>query len=118
MVAKRPAPPDEVMINNQGYESKQKGPVRLSHSKHIEEYKVACTQCHHEYEEGKNVWEKGDLAKKCADCHSPLKEEGVVLNRLKTVYHKQCCNCHIQVNAQGKEAPFEKCTECHLGLSG
>lgn len=58
--------------------------------------------------------EKGDPAKKYADCHSPLKEEGVKLNRLKTAYHKQCCNCYIEVNAQGMAAPFEKCTECHL----
>jgi len=58
--------------------------------------------------------EKGDPAKKYAGCHSPLKEEGVKLNRSKIAYHKHCCSCHIVVNAQGRTAPFKKCAECHL----
>lgn len=114
MAGKSPAPLDTVLIDNQGYDAKQKGPVRLSHAKHNEEYGVACRECHHEYEEGENVWKEGDLVKRCAQCHSPMKEEGVKLNRLKTAYHKQCCTCHVKVNSEGMAAPFEKCSECHL----
>ena len=108
----KPAPPDDVIIENQGYKSDKKGPVKLSHKKHNEDYKVACTECHHEYEDGKNVWEECDPVKKCADCHSPLKKEGKVL-KLNLAYHRNCKNCHKEAIAQGKEAPFKKCTECH-----
>ena len=107
-------PPDAIQIDNRGYEKKHKEPVGFSHGTHIEEYQVACIQCHHEYDEGKNnVWVKGDPVGKCADCHSPLDEEGILLNRLKTAYHKQCCICHMELNKQGGSAPFENCEECH-----
>ena len=75
---------------------------------------VACAQCHHDYnEETINVWAKGDPVRKCAECHSPLNEDEILLNRLKTAYHKQCCQCHMEINKQGGSAPFENCEECH-----
>ena len=113
MALREPAPPLEILIDNHGYEEKQKGPVGFGHIEHIEEYQVACVQCHHVYQEGNNVWAKGDPVGNCAECHNPLDEEGIQLNRLKTAYHKQCCLCHIEINKQGGTAPFEKCEECH-----
>lgn len=104
--------PDEVIIENQGYKSDKKGPVAFSHKKHGEVYEVACTECHHEYKEGENVWKEGDPVKKCADCHSPLQTEGDVL-KLNVAYHNNCKSCHKEAVAEGKEAPYKKCTECH-----
>jgi len=105
--------PDEVIIENSGYKKDKKGPVLLTHKKHSVDYKVACTDCHHEYEDGKNVWKEGDPVKKCSECHNPKKKEGKVL-KLQNAYHKQCKTCHKNLVKEGKgKAPFKKCSECH-----
>ena len=106
-------PPDEVMIENEGYAADKKGPVPLSHKKHAEEYQAACTDCHHEYADGENVWKQGDPVKKCADCHNPVKEEAEGLD-LKKAFHDNCKNCHKEAVANGNtNAPDKKCTACH-----
>ena len=106
-----PDVPDEVTIENEGYKKDKKGPVKLSHKKHTEEYKVACTDCHHDYQDGNNVWKEGDPVQKCSACHNPLKKEGEV-KKLQNAYHRNCKNCHKALE-EGKKAPFKKCTECH-----
>ena len=105
--------PDEVTIENKGYQKDKKGPVKLSHKKHID-YGVACTDCHHEYKDGKNVWKEGAPVKKCSECHNPLKKDGKT-KKLQNAYHRNCKNCHKEVIAKEptKKAPFKKCTECH-----
>ena len=104
--------PDDIMISNEGYKSDKKGPVKLSHKKHNADYKVACTECHHDYQDSKNVWKEGDPVKKCSACHDPLKkqEKGLKLN---IAYHKNCKGCHKKAVADGKKAPHKKCNECH-----
>jgi len=104
--------PDYVLIENQGYKKDKKRPVKLSHKKHTSDYKLACTECHHDYEKKKNVWKEGDPVKKCAECHNPLKKEKKVM-KLQTAYHKSCKTCHKAVNKEGKKAPFKKCNDCH-----
>ena len=106
--------PDDVTIENKGYKSDKKGPVKLSHKKHSADYKVACTECHHEYKDGKNVWKEGQPVKKCSACHSPLKTEGKV-KKLQNAYHNNCKNCHKELVTAKKsdKAPFKKCTDCH-----
>ena len=34
----------------------KKGVVMLSHDKHSVDYRIPCTQCHHDYQGGGNVW--------------------------------------------------------------
>ena len=106
--------PDEVTINCTGYKKDKKGPVKLSHKKHSVDYKVACTDCHHEYKDGKNIYKEGDPVKKCSTCHNPLKKEGKV-GKLQNAYHKNCKNCHKALVKEGKSktAPFKKCNQCH-----
>ena len=106
--------PDEVNIENQGYKKDKKGPVKLSHKKHSTDYKVACTDCHHDYKDGKNCWKEGDPVKKCGDCHDPQKKDGKVM-KLQNAYHKNCKNCHKALVKEGKsdKAPFKKCNQCH-----
>ena len=106
--------PDEATIENEGYKKDKKGPVKLSHKKHSEEYKVACADCHHDYKDGKNVWKDTDPVKKCSECHNPLKKDGKI-KKLQNAYHRNCKNCHKEVIAKDatKKAPFKKCTECH-----
>ena len=112
--ADQPAPPDEIMIENTGYKADKKGPVKLHHKKHAEVYKVDCLECHHKYENGKNVLKKGDPIEKCSKCHSPLKKEGKAL-KLNLAYHKNCKDCHKKVVEKDstKKAPFKKCNDCH-----
>ena len=102
--------PDDIKIENEGYKKDKKGPVALSHKKHHEEYKVKCSDCHHEYKDGKNVWKDSDPVKKCGECHNPLKKDGKI-EKLQNAYHRNCKNCHKAL--EGKKAPFKKCNDCH-----
>ena len=112
-VAQGPEAPDEIAIENEGYTADKKGPAPFSHKKHTEEYQAACTDCHHEYADGENVWKQGDPVKKCVECHNPVKEEAEGLD-LKKAFHDNCKNCHKQAVADGKtNAPDKKCTGCH-----
>lgn len=105
--------PDEVIIQNTGYKQDKKGAVHFSHKKHHADYKVACTECHHNYENGKNVWKEGDPVKPCKDCHDPLKAQGNV-PKLQNAFHKNCKNCHRDLAKAGKKSgPFKKCNDCH-----
>lgn len=105
--------PDEVTIENKGYKKDKKGAVHLSHKKHHEEYQVDCTDCHHNYEDGKNVWKEGDPVKKCVDCHDPNKSEGKI-KRLQLAFHTNCKDCHKEAKKEGKDKPpTTKCTDCH-----
>jgi hypothetical protein len=101
--------PDEFMIENK-YKDDKKGPVKLTHKKHAEEYKVACTECHHEYKDGKNVWKDTDPVKKCSECHAPDTKQGNA-DKLNLAFHKNCQSCHKEL--KGKQAPFKNCNDCH-----
>ena len=104
--------PDDIMIENKGYKSDKKGPVKLSHKKHAADYKVKCNDCHHEYKDGKNVWKDADPVKKCSVCHDPEEKKGTA-DKLQNAYHKNCQGCHKEL--KGKEAPHKKCNDCHQG---
>lgn len=97
--------------------------VPFSHKKHYEDYKIACTECHHVYKDGKNVWKEGDKVDKCEKCHTEATIQGEKklppdqqkLN-LKLAFHNNCEKCHKQVK---KEKPDSKipvtCAQCHPG---
>ncbi len=105
--------PEKICIQNKGYKKIKKGPVEFSHRKHQVDYKIACTECHHNYENGKNVWKEGDPVKKCHQCHNPLKKQGKVL-KLQIAYHKNCKGCHRELaKAHKKHGPYKKCSKCH-----
>lgn len=106
--------PDDIVIENEGYETDRKGPVNFSHLSHIEDYGVSCEDCHHDYKEGKNVWEEGDPVKKCISCHSPLESKDNV-KKLSIAFHKNCKTCHKKAVAEGisADAPYKSCYHCH-----
>ncbi|MBN1102327.1 MAG: cytochrome c3 family protein [Deltaproteobacteria bacterium] len=104
--------PDEVMIDNKVYKSDKKGPVKFSHKKHAVDYKAKCSDCHHDYKDGKNVWKDTDPVKKCGDCHDANEKKGNV-DKLMNAFHKNCQGCHKEL--KGKEAPSKKCNDCHQG---
>jgi hypothetical protein len=105
--------PGEIVIDNRGYQTDRKGSVWFSHSKHAESYVEACSECHHEYRNGRNVWQEGQPVKKCRTCHDPSKSEGRV-KKLSTAFHTSCKGCHKKHAADGgRNAPYKNCTDCH-----
>jgi hypothetical protein len=105
--------PDEILINNQVYRPDRKGPVYFSHVEHAEGYVDACDSCHHDYKDGKNVWQEGQPVQKCAACHDPQKRDGRV-RKLNIAYHKNCKGCHRELAGEGgTQAPYRQCTDCH-----
>jgi hypothetical protein len=104
--------PDLVVIEDQGYQSDRKGPVKFSHVKHNKEYKVSCDECHHLYKDGKNLWKEGDHVDKCVACHDPAEEKDRTI-KLQSAFHNNCRGCHTEMNKQGKKAPDKKCNDCH-----
>lgn len=110
-----PADVDDVIIidNKDGYERARQAPVPLTHKKHIEEYGSACVDCHHVYEDGKNVWKEGDEVHKCSECHDHNEDKGNA-KKLQTAFHDNCKDCHKEAFDKGNEnAPVKKCTDCH-----
>jgi predicted CXXCH cytochrome family protein len=105
--------PDKIQIESKAFETHKKGPVEFSHKKHAEDYKIACTECHHVYKDGKNVYKEGDPVQKCSACHDPDKSEGKKV-KLMLAFHKNCQGCHKDLKKAGKPAgPTTKCNECH-----
>ena len=96
--------------NNEVYKSDKKGPVELSHAKHVKEYEAVCTDCHHEYKDGVNVWKEGDAVKKCVSCHDPEKTQDKAA-KAQMAYHNNCKDCHK--NSGKDTAPSSKCNDCH-----
>ncbi|CAO0822733.1 Cytochrome c3 family protein [Desulfarculales bacterium] len=104
---------DEFLIDNtKVFGPLTKAVVRLTHTKHGTEHKVACDKCHHVKANKKtNIWKEGDKVEKCAECHTSADKkpaaEGVPLS-LYNALHKQCRECH----KDQKKGPT-KCDECH-----
>ena len=104
--------PKDILIEN-SYAKDKKGPVKFTHEKHHADYKIACTECHHVFKDGKNVWKDGDPVQKCSACHLEKAEKGEPM-KLQNAYHKNCKNCHKDLEKEGKPAgPFKKCNDCH-----
>ena len=102
--------PETITIHDPAFGEYKKGPVEFTHGKHVKDHGVACVDCHHKYEDGKNVWKEGDPVQKCSECHPMDKNEGK-LYKLKagTVFHKNCRDCHKEM----QKGPYKKCDECH-----
>ena len=105
--------PDEISIKSDAFTKYKKGSVKFSHTKHHADYKIACTECHHVYKDGKNVFKEGDPVQKCSECHDALKSQGKV-KKLMIAYHKNCQVCHKELAKAGKKTgPTKKCNGCH-----
>lgn len=103
-------PPKEVKIYSDAFKDHKKGPVILQHEEHEAKYKIACTECHHTYKDGKNVWKEGDPVQKCDACHDPEEKKGNA-PKLQLAFHNDCQGCHKEL--KDKKAPYRKCNDCH-----
>jgi hypothetical protein len=105
--------PDEICIYSDAFKTHKKGSVKLTHKKHNVDYKIACTECHHVYEGGKNIYKEGAPVQKCSECHDLVKSEGKK-KKLNLAYHKNCQGCHKTLKKAGKATgPTTKCNDCH-----
>ena len=105
--------PEEISILDPAIAKHKKGAVNLTHKKHAVDFKIACTECHHVYKEGKNVFKQGDPVQKCSACHDPVKSKGKV-KKLMLAFHKNCQGCHKELQKAGKDTgPTKKCNDCH-----
>ncbi len=115
--------PDTITIKPGIWKEPTKTPVKFEHKKHAEDYKVACTECHHVFQDGKNVWKQGDPVKKCEECHTEATIQGEKklppdqkkLN-LKLAFHDNCISCHKKLKKDKPDttAPVV-CAGCHPG---
>ncbi len=107
------SPDKDITIDSPEVFTKRKQtPVVFNHVKHKEQ---KCTVCHHEFKDGKNVWEEGQEVKKCSACHK-AKEEGKAV-KLYAAFHgdseHSCIGCHKKVKKENKPTGPTACAKCH-----
>jgi hypothetical protein len=103
------APDGDVVISSARAFTK---PMSFSHSKH-KEYK--CTECHHDYKKGKNVWQEGMEVALCDACH-PLDRTRDIIS-LEKAYHDKCEGCHKKLDREKRKNAPTACSQCHLGAA-
>ena len=104
---------DIIVLDKEDYEKDRKGPVRFEHKMHAREYKILCWECHHEYEDGANIYSPWGTTMKCDDCHDPEEKMDEVV-KLQTAFHLLCKTCHEKSKIYGDEPlAYRKCNRCH-----
>ncbi len=91
--------------------ARQRPPVDFSHEFHMDTYD--CLDCHHDYADGENILDPGDLEEgnpdiRCIACH----KAGAKIDAQKA-YHRQCTGCHTLVSKSEKKSLPLYCGECH-----
>ncbi len=111
--------PDEINIYSDAYEKTKKkhkyAPTPFPHKKHSVDTKLPCTECHHLYEKGKNLFKEGDPVQKCSGsgCHDVKKSDGKK-KKLTLAFHKNCQVCHREFKKAKKKFGPIKCNDCHV----
>lgn len=109
---------DAFKIKDPIFKKHKKSPVNFTHKQHSVDLKIKCTECHHVYKDGKNVWKDGDKVDDCSSCHNDPKKDkkvdGVKVYSARNAYHKNCQVCHkaFKKNNKKSKAPT-KCKQCH-----
>ena len=87
-----------------------RAPAFFTHDRHMEE--LDCMQCHHKFENGKNVLEEDELdggdAMRCVTCHNSKSSVNA-----RDAYHHQCIGCHRDYKKKKKAFGPITCGECH-----
>jgi len=113
--------PAEIVMVQEIWETPTKSAVKFTHENHIKIHKINCNECHHIYEDGKNVWDDSMPAARCETCHNEPTVKGEKQlppedqkRNLKLAFHNNCRGCHKEVKKENPEtkAPL-KCSECH-----
>ena len=104
------AQPDKIVLDQGG---KTRPAVIFPHMGHIEAG-LSCKDCHHIYENGKNVLkedklEEGDQGIRCSACHGSTSRSG-----LEQAFHNQCIGCHTTYLKKKEKTGPRYCGECHV----
>ena len=108
------AQPDKIVFDPLKTFGKSKRPgVTLPHNRHVEAG-LSCKDCHHVYEDGKNVLdesklEEGNQGIRCSACHGPKFRID-----LEQAFHDQCIGCHTRFQKEKKKTGPRFCGQCHV----
>ncbi len=111
---------DVIELNSSIIKEHRQPIVQFNHYAHMDDYGIECSECHHVYENGKNVWSDSDPVKKCEQCHNdPTTKNEIRLPskklNLKYAFHKSCIGCHRKYNKENNtEAAPVQCQNCHV----
>jgi hypothetical protein len=100
-----------ILSQKQVFGSLTRTPVRFPHEKHQAIEGATCLDCHHDWKDGKNVLDLGDLmsggsSALCASCHrSP--------GKLQASFHLLCIGCHDGAKVRGNPDAPRACGDCH-----
>ncbi len=117
-------------IETREIENRKKGPpkfklVRFTHQKHIQDYQIACGDCHHDDSNRPLDLQPGDTVQRCVECHTGLtkdKKNRKDIMVLENAMHDNCISCHKKFNMQqgdpkGMKGPAPaSCGKCHIPL--
>lgn len=107
------AQPERVLLDPaKDFGKKGRPAVSFPHDRHVE-VTGSCKECHHRYEQGRNVLdesqlEEGGPAIRCASCHPSKSHLG-----LERAFHDQCMGCHRKLRHERKKTGPRYCGECH-----
>ncbi|MFH2060957.1 MAG: cytochrome c3 family protein [Pseudomonadota bacterium] len=117
---------DIIAMNNPMYEKHKKGIVLFTHKKHIQEYAIACGDCHHDEKGTPLELSANDPVKSCIECHKgtqkskdeQLSEEEKIAKYHFEAIHANCVECHKSYNIEkgdpnGKSPAPVSCNKCH-----
>jgi predicted CXXCH cytochrome family protein len=99
---------DMEVVDNGGFAKKQRPPVVFRHDEHNETAQIeACNECHHIYENGRELEDESSEDQSCSECH----DENGSGNKLglRKAFHRNCKGCHLQ----NKKGPI-MCGQCHV----
>jgi len=114
--------PDKITMDSKIFKKHTKGLVVFPHKEHAEHEGITCTDCHHVYKDGKNIWKEGDPVQKCDECHKKtgkppkdMKKAEKIKEYYKDAVHENCKGCHKKMVDKNSEMgmKLKKCDGCH-----
>ena len=115
----------DVVGSGDTYRSIYSGPVKFTHSRHVEDYGAACGDCHHDSDAEPINSYNPEATYVCGECHNeegllrgPIAENEVsVSDRVAhraNVIHLKCIGCHQMYNDLNQVVRVpESCRTCH-----
>jgi c(7)-type cytochrome triheme protein len=110
------AQPDKMVLDSSKVSGeKQRPAVTFPHNRHVE-IGLSCMDCHHFYQDGKNILDESKLEEgnkdiRCSACHGPKSR----LN-LQEAFHDQCTGCHKRYQKENKKTGPRYCGGCHIRI--
>ena len=104
---------DNILLDHsEVFIKRERPPVAFPHNRHMEG-EFPCKDCHHQYENGRNVLDESTLQEgnkgiKCSECHG-----GRGRIDLQRAFHHQCLSCHKKNEKERKKTGPRFCGECH-----